>query len=97
MLFRSAAAVFAKYPEVATIHVALIFVVVKEKGAPANEWFIKDVYTRNNMYAVFSKLYPFLARREAAYNSGEFNPTPNGLCRQWCAHVACVHNGKRGE
>nr|DAD83096.1 MAG TPA: PD-(D/E)XK nuclease superfamily protein [Podoviridae sp. ctlpi2] len=31
---------------------------------------------------------------QAAYAAKKFDPTPNGLCKNWCDVVACPHNGK---
>ena len=71
-----AAAVFLKYPALKVIKGMLLFIVSKE--------IIKAEYIYDNRFEIFGKLKEVLTQREVAYETGIFNTTPNGLCRQWC-------------
>ena len=71
-----AAAVFLKYPTLKVIKGMLLFIVSKE--------IIKAEYIYDNRFEIFGKLKEVLTQREVAYETGIFNTTPNGLCRQWC-------------
>lgn len=81
-----AAAVFLKYPNVKLIKGMLLFVVSKE--------IVKADYTYDMRFDIFHKLAEPLMQREVAYETGVFNTKPNGLCREWCQAIRCVHNGK---
>jgi len=81
-----AAALFLKHPEIKKIKTSLLFVVSKE--------FIKEDFTAANGLDIFNTYSELLTQREIAYNTGVFNPKPNGLCRQWCSTLSCSHNGK---
>ena len=81
-----AAALFLKHPEIKKIKTSLLFVVSKE--------FIKEDFTVANGLDVFNTYSELLTQREIAYNTGVFNPKPNGLCGQWCSTLSCSHNGK---
>ena len=81
-----AAAVFLKYPALKVIKGMLLFVVSKE--------IVKTEYTYDNRFEIFNKLKEALTQREVAYETGVFNITPNGLCRQWCQATRCIHNGR---
>ena len=80
-----AAALFLKYPMIESIKGMLLFVVA--------ETAITETYFRENKLAVFDTLAQPLIMRKMAYESGVFNPTPNGLCKQWCKAFKCIHNG----
>jgi CRISPR/Cas system-associated exonuclease Cas4 (RecB family) len=81
-----AAAVFLKYPALKVIKGMLLFVVSKE--------IIKAEYTYDNRFEIFDTIKEVLTQREVAYETGIFNTTPNGLCRQWCQATRCIHNGR---
>ena len=81
-----AAAIFLKYPAVKTIKGMLLFVVSQEV--------VKAEYTYDRRFEIFDNLKEVLMQREVAYETGIFNTKPNGLCRQWCQAVRCVHNGR---
>lgn len=81
-----AACVFLKFPEVKYVKAGLLFVVCNS--------FVKENYTFDRRFEIFSVLNPILARREVAYNTGVFNANPNGLCRKYCEVLSCPHNGR---
>lgn len=81
-----AACVFLNYPEVKVVKGGLLFVVCNA--------FIKETYTFDDRFKVFIQLGNLLTRRETAYETGVFNPTPNGLCKKWCEVLSCPHNGR---
>jgi hypothetical protein len=55
---------------------------------------VKAEYTYDRRFEIFDNLKEVLMQREVAYETGIFNTKPNGLCRQWCQAVRCVHNGR---
>ena len=81
-----AAAVFLKFPEVETVKSCLLYV-VHDAIVPVN-------YGKEERFKIFSELDTLLHRREEAYASNVWNPTPNGLCSRWCPVVDCLHNGR---
>ena len=81
-----AAALFLKYPDLQKIKASLLFVVSKE--------FVKAEYEVERGLEIFAKLHDILHQREVAYQTGVFNPKPNGLCLRWCACLSCPHNGR---
>jgi CRISPR/Cas system-associated exonuclease Cas4 (RecB family) len=80
-----AAALFLKYPQLKKLKTSLLFVVSKD--------FIKENFHAEYGLSIFSELEGLLKHREIAYNTGTWNPRPNGLCRKWCAVTSCPHNG----
>ena len=78
-----------EFPYVETIKGMLLFVVANEM--------VKEEYTYENKLGIFDKLAPVLAQRSVAYETGVFNPIPNGLCRRWCQATRCIHNGNYKE
>ena len=81
-----AAAIFARFPQVKKIRGMLLFVIAKQA--------VKTEYEFEKRFDIFVKLAPDLTRREEAYKTGVFNPIQNGLCRQYCGVLTCIHNGK---
>lgn len=81
-----AAALFLKYPEVKKIKTSLLFVVSKE--------FIKEDFEKEYGLSIFSELNGLLTARDKAYETGVFNPRPNGLCARWCPVKTCPHCGE---
>lgn len=41
------------------------------------------------------KLMEKIHRIDVAHGSGQFEPRPSGLCKQYCDVLSCPHNGKR--
>jgi hypothetical protein len=81
-----AAALFLKYPEVKKIKTSLLFVVSKE--------FVKEDFQKDYGLSIFSELNGLLTARDKAYETGVFNPRPNGLCARWCPVKTCPHCGE---
>lgn len=81
-----AACVFAHFPEVEFVRGGLLFVVGND--------FVRAEYHMHNKFKVFVDLDAALVSREAAYESGVFNPKQNFTCKQWCPVLDCVHNGR---
>jgi hypothetical protein len=81
-----AAALFLKYPEIKKIKTSLLFVVSKE--------FVKEDFEKEYGLSVFAELSGLLTARDKAYETGVFNPRPNGLCRKWCPVKTCPHCGE---
>jgi hypothetical protein len=80
-----AAALFLKYPELEKIKASLLFVVSKE--------FIRAEYEAERGLDIFGELADLLTQREVSYNTGVWNPRPNGLCKKWCPVTSCPHQG----
>lgn len=81
-----AAALFLKFPELQKLKLSLLFVVSKEM--------VKDEVQVERGLDIFAELNDLLTQREIAYNTGVFNPKPNGLCRKWCKVLSCPHCGE---
>lgn len=81
-----AAALFLKFPELERIKASLLFVVSKE--------FIRADYEAERGLDIFGELADLLTQREVAYNTGVWNPRPNGLCKRFCEVLSCPHNGR---
>ena len=80
-----AACMFAKYPQLEKVKAMLWFIVPNDR--------IQSVYTRDEAYTIFADLHGILTQREVSYETGVFNPKPNGLCRRFCHVSSCPHNG----
>lgn len=81
-----AACVFIHFPEVQRVRSGLLFVVCKD--------FIPYDIQVSNRFDIFTKLDSVLVQREAAYETGVFNPKQNFTCKHWCPVLECSHNGR---
>ena len=81
-----AACVFLLYPDIQRVKGMLLFVVCKD--------IIKTSYPVAERFRVFEQISDVLHRRTVAYESGVFNKTQNGLCRNYCPCTDCEHNGR---
>lgn len=81
-----AACVFAHFPNIRTVKAGLLFVVSGE--------FVRAEYTSDKGFIIFSELDDLLVTRDAAYESGIFNPKRNFTCKAWCPVLICPHNGR---
>lgn len=84
-----AAAIFLKYPNIKLIKGMLLFVVSRET--------VKEDFIYEERFKIFDKLKEPLLRREISYETGVFNATPNGLCKNFCMATRCIHNGRYHE
>jgi len=80
-------AVFKIFPDIKKVKAGLLFC-AEDKMMPIQ-------YAQDNAPAMWMDWLPEVARLEAAYENGVWNPNPSGLCKAWCPVVSCVHNGKR--
>ena len=78
--------VFKHFPQVKTVKAGLLFVVSKD--------LIKDVYTKEQVPALWEKWLADYSKMEQAFKNNMWNPKPSGLCRRHCAVVECAHNGR---
>ena len=78
--------VFKHFPQVETVKAGLLFVVSKN--------LIKDVYTKEQVPALWEKWLADYSKMEQAFKNDVWNPKPSGLCRRHCAVVECAHNGR---
>lgn len=77
--------VFAHYPEVETVHAALLFV-HHNKLIPA-------MYYRKDEATMWRKWKIDVGAIERSHEGDVWNPNPNGLCRKWCNVDYCEHRG----
>lgn len=79
--------VFAHFPEIEHVRGALLFV-LKDTMAKYQTAFEESEtnwwYFRNDV-----------AKLQAAYSTGVWNPKSSGLCRRWCPVKTCEFNGER--
>lgn len=78
-------ALFKHFPKVKRVKAGLLFVVAKD--------FVKTEYRQDNEKAWVSWLDD-TNRLEEAYKSEVWNAKPNFSCKNYCAVVSCVHNGR---
>jgi hypothetical protein len=78
-------ALFKHFPKVKRVKAGLLFVVAKD--------FVKTEYQQDNEKAWVSWLED-TNRLEEAYKSEVWNAKPNFSCKNYCAVVSCVHNGR---
>lgn len=77
--------VFAHYPEVDTVHAALLFT-QHNKLVPA-------MYYRKDEDTLWRKWRADVGAVERSHENDVWNPNPNGLCRKWCNVTYCEHCG----
>ena len=78
--------VFKHFPQVEKVKAGLLFVVSKN--------LIKDVYTKEQVPALWEKWLADYSKLEQAFKNDMWNPKPSGLCRRHCAVTECAHNGR---
>ena len=78
--------VFKHFPQVEKVKAGLLFVVSKD--------LIKDVYTKEQVPALWEKWLADYSKLEQAFKNDMWNPKPSGLCRRHCAVTECAHNGR---
>lgn len=81
-----AACVFLNFPEVKKVKTGLLFVVSKD--------FIKEDFVFDRRFDIFAHLDGSLQQRAISYETGVWNPKPNGLCKNYCGALSCPHNGR---
>ena len=79
-------ALFKHRPEIKLIKAGLLFLVAND--------FVKVNYEGSQQVEPWVKWLNETKQLEAAYENGVWNPKPNFSCRQYCAVVNCIHNGK---
>jgi len=84
----AAACVFAKHPEV--MRVKSTFAWLKENATT------DEVFTREDMPAMWRGLWPRIQALEHAHNTTTYPARPGGLCRSWCPVTTCPHHGVGG-
>jgi len=78
-------ALFKHFPKVKRVKAGLLFVVAND--------FVKTEYEQGNERAWLSWLED-TNRLEEAYKTEVWNPKPNFSCKNFCAVVSCIHNGR---
>lgn len=91
-------AVFVHHPEVKEIDAALIF--LKEDTGPhipRNNCTHEIRVKRTDLQPFWQRYIHKVNALERAVRTNEWNATPSGLCRNYCAVRSCPHNGHYGE
>lgn len=81
-----ALAVFKHFPVVKQVKAGLLFVVCNE--------LVKEEYSSNDQTVLWEKWLGAYSDMEAAIENDVWNAKPNGLCRNHCPVLDCVHNGR---
>ena len=79
-------ALFKHRPEIKLVKAGLLFLVAND--------FVKVNYEGSQQAEPWVKWLNETKQLEAAYENDVWNPKPNFSCRQYCAVVNCIHNGK---
>ena len=79
-------ALFKHMPQIERIKAGLLFVVADD--------FVKVDYEGSQQAEPWVKWLNETKQLEAAYENGVWNPKPNFSCKNYCAVVECIHNGK---
>jgi hypothetical protein len=82
----SAALIFAKHPEIDTVHTAYQWA--------AHDTDTQVTYLRDEMVPFWNKLMPELKRWEKDAKEMTYPPRPSGLCKRHCPVVHCAYHGK---
>jgi hypothetical protein len=77
--------VFANFPHIRQVKGALLFVV--------KDTMIKKTVVLEQAEGLVWDYRERVARLEASFENGIWNPKPSGLCRKWCPVTECLHNG----
>ena len=79
--------IFAHYPRV--MHIRTDYLWTKHNDTT------HELFSRDDMQNVWAEVLPRIEELKTADETGNFPPTPNGLCREYCAVASCEHYGKR--
>ena len=79
-------ALFKHRPEIKLVKGGLLFLVAND--------FVKVDYEGGQQAEPWVKWLNETKQLEAAYENDVWNPKPNFSCKQYCAVVNCIHNGK---
>lgn len=82
----SAALIFAKHPEIDTVHTAYQWA--------AHDTDTKATYLRDEMVPFWNKLLPELKRWEKDASEMTYPSRPSGLCKRHCPVTHCAYHGK---
>ena len=81
-----AMAMFKHFPAIKEVRAGLLFVVCNE--------FIKEKYKQTDQTLLWAKWTNAFALMRESLDNDVWNPKPSGLCRNHCAVLECVHNGR---
>jgi hypothetical protein len=79
-------ALFKHFPKLKKIKAGLLFVVAKD--------IVKANYTRETQEPYWVRWLQDTTQMELAHTNEVWNARPNFSCKNFCAVVSCVHNGK---
>jgi len=78
--------IFALYPEIKEVRGALLFVVPNQM--------IKATYHRRDRKQMWAGWLAKYSKLLGAFETGVWNPSPSGLCRNYCPVTECPHHGQ---
>lgn len=78
--------IFKHFPAVKTVKAGLLFVVCNE--------LIKEEYIKPSQTTLWDKWLSAFGKMDAALQNNVWNAKPSGLCKNHCAVIECVHNGR---
>lgn len=82
----TAQAVFVHYPNVKQVTASYIWL--------KHDVDTTEVYEPQDMTGLWNNVLPDLKLIEQAERTGDYPPTPNGLCREYCPVKSCPYHGK---
>ncbi len=71
------------------------FIYVKEPDPAKAVVKLDKPIKRSELLAELKKILAIVGQMETSWQNENFPCTKNGLCRQYCANLACPHNGRR--
>lgn len=82
----TATMIFANHPEITSVRSTFVWI--------GNDATTEEKWTRADMPRLWGELMPRVKRLEQAYLTGEYDPTPSGLCKRYCPVSSCEYYGK---
>lgn len=77
---------FKHFPHIRQVSSGLLFVL---KGTS-----VKHRVHREQEEELWWRYREKVARMDACFDNGVWNPKPSGLCKKWCPCLGCPHNGR---
>lgn len=77
--------IFSYFPEITEVRGSLLFIVPKDM--------VKGAYLRKDRKALWASWLAKYAKLQGAYETGVWNASPSGLCKNYCPVTECPHCG----
>jgi hypothetical protein len=82
----SAAAAFAKYPELKAIKCVYVWL--------AEDCESSETFMRSDLPTIWRNVWPRIMQLKTAHDEQNYPPKPSGMCVRFCPVKACPYNGK---